>query len=181
MWLIILVTIIFVAACGIIFLEPFKLPPPKIDAILPLATFALAYIAVLTILYSNLKDKKRRKHSSLMEIDDWARNGHRILSGYLPKQTLQGRDDSLRLLAEINSRKTGMAKLARLFNNNLHEEVDKVVEDLDIFTAHLRGPIDDFTSDSFEFSNMEVLQENCDKSIIKVLDLTSMLRTKLKI
>lgn len=181
MWLIIFVTIIFVAACGIIFLEPFNLSPQKIDAILPLATFALAYIAVLTILYSNLKDKKRRKLSSLMEIDDWAKNGHRILSGYLPKQTLQGRDDSLRLLAEINSRKTGMAKLARLFNNNLHEEVDKAVEDLDVFTAHLRGPIDDFTSDSFEFSNMEVLQENCDKSIIKVLDLTSMLRTKLKI
>jgi len=181
MWLITLVTIIFLAACAIIFFNPFQFPQREIDAILPLATFCLAYVAVLTIILSNLKEKKLKKQSSLMEIDDWAKNGHRVLSGYLPKQTLQGRNDSLRLLAEINSRKAGMAKLARLFDNNLDKALEKAAQDLDIFTLHLKGPIDDFASDSIEFSNMDVLQENCDKSLIEVLELTSTIRSKLRI
>jgi len=151
------------------------------DAAIPLATFALAYVAVLTILYSHMKEKQRRRQSLLIEIDEWARNGHKILSGYLPIQTLQGRNDSLRLLAETNGRKAVIARSARIFNSNLHEDVMKAIEDIDFFIKQLETPIEDFTSDDIRYTNMDVLQAQCDKSLIKVFESTSVLRAKLRI
>ena len=179
--LIILVTIIFVALFAIFFFDPLQFSKETIDAILPLATFTLAYIAVLTILVNHRQENQRRKQALLIEIDEWARNGHKILSGYLPKQTLQGRNDTLRLIAEINTRKDGMTSSARIFGSDLFEEVKKAAEELDLFITQLEGPIEDFASDSIEYANMDVLQDNCDKSLIKVFGVTSGLRAKLGI
>ena len=181
MWLIILVTIIFAAVCAIIVLDPFNFPKGLIYAVLPLATFALFYIAVLTILSGRIKEKQRRKQSVLIEIDEWARDGHKILSGYLPIQTLQGRNDSLRLIAGINTRKYLMAKSAKSLNSNLSEDVMKAVEDIDFFVKQLEAPIEDLTSDGIEYTNIGILQEQCDKSLIQVFESTSLLRAKLRI
>jgi hypothetical protein len=116
-----------------------------------------------------------------MEIDEWARNGHKILSGYIPKQTWRDRNNALRLLAETNVRKVIMVNSASLFGNDLSQEIKGAENDLNMFYRQLESHIEDIEVDSVEYTNMEVLQEQCDKSFIRVFDLTSILRTKLKI
>ena len=181
MSLIILVTLIFAAIVAIVFLDPFGFPEESKDKILLSATFLLAYIAVLTIIYGHIQNSKIRKQSLLLEIDEWARNGHKILTGYLPKQTWHDRNNTVRVLAEINVRKTIMINSANLFGDDLSLEIQKATDDIDMFCKHLESYIEDLETDNIEYANMDVLQEQCDKSFIRVFELTSIYRTKLRI
>lgn len=151
------------------------------DLLLPVFTLLLAYIAVLTVIYSRIQNNRIRKRDLLIDIDAWARNGHKILSGYLPKKTWRDRDNTLRLLAEVNTRKVIMVNSASLFDNNLSQTIKGAAEDLDIFCNTLDSHIEDMETGDIEYENMEVLQGQCDKSLIRVFELTSLLRTKLKI
>ena len=181
MWLIVLVTVVFAAILTIFFLDPFGFPKELIDAILPLAAFVLAYIAVLTITYSHMQTNKIRKRYLLIEIDEWARNGHKILSGYLPKQTWRDRNNTLRLLAEVNGRGAMMVNSAKLFGNDLSKEMRGAADDVSMFCKQLESNIEDIDADSVEYTNMDVIQEQCDKSLIRVFEITSNIRTKLRI
>ena len=181
MSLIILVTIIFVAILAIFFLDPFDFSKELKDTILLLTTFFLAYIAVLTITYSHIQNSKIRKRSLLIEIDEWARNGHKILTGYLPKQTWRDRNNTVRLLAEINARKEIMVSSADLFGDDLVDKIMRAANDLDMFCKHLESYIEDLETDDIEYANMDVLQEQCDKSFIGVFELTTFYRTRLDI
>ena len=74
-----------------------------------------------------------------------------------------------------------MVNSANLFGNDLSLEIKKAADDLDMFCKHLESYIEDLETDNIEYANMDVLQEQCDKSFIRVFELTSIYRTKLRI
>ena len=62
----------FVIVSVIIFVNPFGFSTGVKNTIVPWATLALAFVAILTILHSDIREERMRKRERLGHILDWA-------------------------------------------------------------------------------------------------------------
>jgi hypothetical protein len=68
----IIVVIAFAIVSVLIFVDPFNFPKEIKDALTPWATLALALVAILTILHSDLREERRNRLHRLNQVMDWA-------------------------------------------------------------------------------------------------------------
>ena len=64
--------IFFIAMSIILLFDPFNFSKEVKEVIVPWATLVLAFVAILTILHSDIKEGKRRTLNRLADILDWA-------------------------------------------------------------------------------------------------------------
>lgn len=55
-----------------IFVDPFNFPPEVKDVITPWATLALALVAILTIIHSDLREERRNTLHRLQQVMEWS-------------------------------------------------------------------------------------------------------------
>ncbi len=67
----IVLAIFFVGVSIIMFTNPFDFSQEMRDAIVPWATLALAFVAIFTIVHSDVKEGRRRNIERLADIMDW--------------------------------------------------------------------------------------------------------------
>jgi len=67
----VILAISFVVVSIIMFANPFNFPQDVRDTIVPWATLTLAFVAIFTIVHSDVKEGRRRKIQRLADIMDW--------------------------------------------------------------------------------------------------------------
>ena len=178
----IIVSVIFVIACVIVGLAPWHFPTATSVAI-PLATLALAFVAVLAILYNSSQENRRKQEARMREIIEWANIGYRLFSKHLPITSPGDRSDTVRELGELKARKMGMVTGAKMFNDTLLTQVKGVVEYLDLFINWLEEPFEKETQNKLEKLDMKVddLKERIEESFKELLESAVNLRSELNL
>jgi len=118
----------FVIVSVVIFINPFGFSTAVKDILLPWATLALAFAAVLTILHSDIREERMRKRERLGDILDWATDIidlTRIIKTPEPPSLTEGTDtyEILQQSDKINS--FNRAKVLGEYTKILSFRIDK--------------------------------------------------------
>ena len=162
----------FIIVSVIILFDPFKFSQDTKDAIIPLATLALAFAALVTIIYSQGQEARRKRETVIDEIINWAGEGRFIFVRVdLPWTTPSDKRESKRELVWINAKKSSVVIGAKKFRGELLLAVKDTVANLDSFNNWLEG--------TNESQHPDDLKEKCKESFIKVFELSSNLKIEL--
>jgi hypothetical protein len=162
----------FIIVSVIILFDPFKFSQDTKNAIVPLATLALAFAALLTIIYSQGQESRRKRETIIDEIIEWASEGRRIFAyGSLQWTAPSDRRASKSELVWITAKKSSVVIGSKMFRSKLLPAVKDAVANLDL--------LNDWLENTAGSQHPEDLKEKCKESFIKVFELSSNLKIEL--